>query len=472
MEDEGHDCAWCLLTDKPVHAQTYKKRKHDQLECVICDEAHPVFWKQLKHERFYKPACFSHFPTKNSNSSGKSGICCGRGESAEHVESKFLLKEMLGRYKFLVSRCLHCNLHDIWECGDNATVEIERKVKSKQGNRYFYDACLCRDGKPTYALEVWHTHETKHIKVKETKEMGIAIAEFTTEDILQMKNLDTASNRHYILTNLLREEFTCTACQKRIDEFKRQEAESKRQQAEERDRQHKERIAKQTQLDFEKKQREKEQERIRMEHFKAEQIRRAQQSEEDAKKRKENEIRQQSEEAKFKENIEKERERARRHDEECYSRVLWCLQEGGPDFYPAHEHKHRAQGNWCYQRKCVVTSNDQNFFHGIPPWHPDGSVNLAGVRPNYGPTEPLGKNFQFLDDYNSGWECRRCQKWISHAPQEYRGQSEPHDWWWCFECKKSCEKKLSLSEKRIANVAATCLKINSLFGIAKDKGEV
>tara|TARA_Y100000389_G_scaffold192889_2_gene220993 strand:+ start:30548 stop:31900 length:1353 start_codon:yes stop_codon:yes gene_type:complete len=441
--DNGHDRAWCLLTNEPVNAHTYKKRKHDQLECVYCDEAHPVFFKQLKHERFYKSACFSHYGTKNSNSFGQSGISSGNGETAEHRDSKFLLRDRLGHYKFLVSRCMHCTSHHTWECGDNATVAIERKVKSNQGNRYFYDACLLREDKPIYALEVFHTHETKQMKVSETKEMGISIAEFTTKDILRMKNLDVTSNEDKIeLENLMIDEFTCTSCQLR--------------RAEERDRQHKERIAKQAQFDIEKKQREKEEERLRMERI-----------EEDAKKRKENEIREQIE----KEKLSKEHERARRHQEECYARVLWCLHKGGPDFHPAHEHKHRAQGNWCYERKCVVPSNDQNFFYGIPPWHPDGSVNPAGIPGNYGPAEPLGKNFQFLDDYNVGWNCHRCQNWISHPPREYEGKDEPHDWWWCFDCKKSCQKTLSVSEKKIAKVAATCVKINSVFGRARENND-
>ena len=458
--DNGHDRAWCLLTNEPVYADTYKKRKHDQLECVYCDEAHPVFFKQLKHERFYKSACFSHYGTKNSNSFGQSGISSGNGETAEHRESKFLLKDRLGHYKFLVSRCMHCTSHHTWECGDNATVAIERKVKSNEGNRFFYDACLLREDKPIYALEVFHTHETKQMKVDETKEMGISIAEFRTKDILRMKNLDVTSNEDKIeLENLMIEEFTCTSCQEKINEMKRR-------RAEERDRQYKERIAKQAQFDIEKKQREKEEERLRMERIKSEQrlrierleseqIRQAQQIEEEAKKRKENEIREQIE----KEKLSKERERANRHNAECYARVLWCLHEGGPDFHPAHEHKHRAPGD------------NTAFFYGIPPWHPDGSVNPDGVPPNYGPAEPLGKNFQFLDDYNVGWVCHRCQKWISHPSREYEGKDEPHDWWWCFDCKKSCQKTLSVSEKKIAKVAATCVKINSVFGRARENND-
>ena len=84
------------------------------------------------------------------------------------------------------------------------------------------------------------------------------------------------------------------------------------------------------------------------------------------------------------------------HDGECFARILWCLAQG-PAFCPAHEHKHRAPGD------------DRNFFYGIPPWHADGSVNPAGVPPNFGEPEPLDKNWALLDDWNAdmGWNCGR-----------------------------------------------------------------
>ncbi len=144
--------------------------------------------------------------------------------------------------------------------------------------------------------------------------------------------------------------------------------------------------------------------------------------------------------------------RKKRHDDECYARVMWCLKQG-PDFHPAHEHKHRAPGD------------NLVFFFGIPPWNPDGSVNPSGVPPNYGLPEPLGEKFQLLDDCNAGWECHNCQKWISHAPREYEGKEEPRDWWWCTDCKKTCIKKLSLSQKKIVDTAAQCVKINTIFNM-------
>ena len=196
------------------------------------------------------------------------------------------------------------------------------------------------------------------------------------------------------------------------------------------------------------------------------------------------------------------RRRRQRHDDECYARVLWCLAQG-PDFHPAHEHKHRAPGD------------DSRFFYGVPPWHADGSVNCvaapacpslllestkgnieanldmmdmaccefdfsnpnpglrhcqdrvsstprggarAGVPPNFGGPEPLGKNQALLDnwDANTGWNCTRCDKWVPMPPRKFEGGKEPADWWWCKECRRNKARPATLAEKRQQKAAANC----------------
>ena len=138
------------------------------------------------------------------------------------------------------------------------------------------------------------------------------------------------------------------------------------------------------------------------------------------------------------------------HDNECYARVLWCLKEGGPDFHPAHEHKHRAPGD------------DANFFYGIPPWHPDGSVNPAGVPPNFGEPEPLAKNWSFIDDWDpkAGWSCHKCNAWVPRPAQKYQGQKEPADWWWCMDCRSAKARTPTLAEKRQQKAAANCRRLD------------
>lgn len=147
------------------------------------------------------------------------------------------------------------------------------------------------------------------------------------------------------------------------------------------------------------------------------------------------------------------RERANRHNEECYARVIWCLDKGGPDFHPAHEHKHRAPGD------------DANFFYGIPPWHPDGSVNPAGVPPNFGEPEPLAKNWSFIDDWDSkaGWNCHKCNAWVPRPAQKYQGQKEPADWWWCMDCRAVKPRALTLAEKKQHKAAANCRSMQSFM---------
>ena len=144
------------------------------------------------------------------------------------------------------------------------------------------------------------------------------------------------------------------------------------------------------------------------------------------------------------------------HDNECYNRVLWCLRQG-PAYFPAHEHKHLAPGN------------DKAFFFGIPPWHRDGSTNPAGIPPNYGEPERLQKNWALLDDYKSGWECKKCNEWVARPPQTFDGAKEPENWWWCDKCRHAGSKPKTATEKKVAKVAATCIKIDTMFCDTKDK---
>lgn len=138
------------------------------------------------------------------------------------------------------------------------------------------------------------------------------------------------------------------------------------------------------------------------------------------------------------------------HDNECYNRVLWCLRQG-PAYFPAHEHKHLAPGN------------DKAFFFGIPPWHADGSVNPAGIPPNYGEPERLQKNWALLDDYKSGWECRKCNEWVPFPPRTFQGANEAENWWWCVKCRNKVAKPKTVAEKKVAKVAASCKKIDTIL---------
>ena len=133
------------------------------------------------------------------------------------------------------------------------------------------------------------------------------------------------------------------------------------------------------------------------------------------------------------------------HDKECYNRVLWCLRQG-PAYFPAHEHKHLAPGN------------DKAFFFGIPPWHANGSLNPAGIPPNFGSPESLGHNQALLDDWDphAGWNCNKCEAWVPKKPRKFEGPDEPIDWWWCLECRNAKTRAPSLAEKKQFKAASNC----------------
>ena len=58
-----------------------------------------------------------------------------------------------------------------------------------------------------------------------------------------------------------------------------------------------------------------------------------------------------------------------RHNDEYAKRIRWCIDQG-PEYWPAHDHKHCAPGD------------DTNFIFKIPPWHPDGTPNPLGIPDN------------------------------------------------------------------------------------------
>lgn len=121
----------------------------------------------------------------------------------------------------------------------------------------------------------------------------------------------------------------------------------------------------------------------------------------------------------------------RRHSLEYNSRVAWCVRQG-PEYWPAHENKHRAPGD------------DNNFIFKIPPWNADGSPNPLGI-PDNRFVDPVPKGFEVPIDHHdkSGWNCRKCNQWISSQPREYEGGTEPDDWWWC----RTCQKEKQTSKK-------------------------
>ena len=76
-----------------------------------------------------------------------------------------------------------------------------------------------------------------------------------------------------------------------------------------------------------------------------------------------------------------------RHIQEYNARVAWCVQQG-PEYWPAHEHKHRAPGN------------DDNFVFKIPPWTEDGSPNPLGI-PDNRAVDPIPRGFVAPTEYNA-----------------------------------------------------------------------
>jgi hypothetical protein len=112
-----------------------------------------------------------------------------------------------------------------------------------------------------------------------------------------------------------------------------------------------------------------------------------------------------------------------------------------------------------------LKKNTQTLQFGVAPWFPDGSINPHGVA--YGRRDDMfcPKDRQIIEESKeSGWECRRCEKWISIRPQQYQGAGdEPATWWWCNACKTTAVQPKTIQEKRRAAAAVGCQTIGKMW---------
>jgi hypothetical protein len=60
------------------------------------------------------------------------------------------------------------------------------------------------------------------------------------------------------------------------------------------------------------------------------------------------------------------------------------------------------------------------------------------------------------------YACRKCGSTVKKRPREYEGGTEPHDWWWCADCRKNT-KKPSAAEIRNVKAARGSTSIRSFL---------
>lgn len=139
-----------------------------------------------------------------------------------------------------------------------------------------------------------------------------------------------------------------------------------------------------------------------------------------------------------------------RHQDEYNKRIRWCVDQG-PEYWPAHENKHRAPGD------------DRNFVFEIPPWHADGTPNPIGI-PDNRSVEPVLPGFELPVDYNSnvGWNCHKCSEWVPLPPRTYEHGVEPEDWWWCMTCRRN-KPKMTAREKKLKSEVAKIRDIRAMI---------
>ena len=109
--------------------------------------------------------------------------CSGGGESNEHKNAKHKLREMSGKFSFALIECPRCACKTMENCCDGV---IEMELVSKD-RKWRYDCMFIRNGVPAVALEVVKTHFSSDAKLEQTRENGIEIAEFRSEDIMALE---------------------------------------------------------------------------------------------------------------------------------------------------------------------------------------------------------------------------------------------------------------------------------------------
>jgi hypothetical protein len=145
----------------------------------LCPDKHAVFLRKGME----RAAHFAHFSAEGGYEGAVVG-CRRGGESEEHIEAKHRLVGMQGQYRFALKVCTECHEH-LWEdCGGDGKLDIEVRSMDK---RWRYDVLLTRSDRTQLALEVYHTHATSEEKSESSALMGVPIAEFRAQDILDLQ---------------------------------------------------------------------------------------------------------------------------------------------------------------------------------------------------------------------------------------------------------------------------------------------
>ena len=100
-----------------------------------------------------------------------------------HIQAKQKLVEWQGCYQFALRTCKICRAKVKEDCR-NGQMKIEARSTDK---RWRYDVLLTREDQSMLAMEVYHTHSTGDKKVMSSAILGVQIAEFDADDILNLK---------------------------------------------------------------------------------------------------------------------------------------------------------------------------------------------------------------------------------------------------------------------------------------------
>jgi hypothetical protein len=184
-----------------------------------CPEKHPVFVRKPSGKEGVRVVA-AHFAHFRASEGQPDTVCRKGGESDEHMNAKMVLQTKAGLFSFVTTRCPECGKETVEDCS-NGTVALEIRSDDR---KWRYDAVYTDVRGMATALEVFHSHATTMEKIQSTRSNGMRIAEFSSDNILQL-----AENGGRIDNLAVETDALCSAaCEFRVRERERIEEERRR----------------------------------------------------------------------------------------------------------------------------------------------------------------------------------------------------------------------------------------------------
>jgi hypothetical protein len=114
-----------------------------------------------------------------------------------------------------------------------------------------------------------------------------------------------------------------------------------------------------------------------------------------------------------------------------------------------------------------VIANDDMFIYGQVPVKLDGSVHPPGEWSDTTLSEFEKQQLKLFKEemHEQSWRCTSCKQLVKQTPRAWvprAGQTEPVDWWWCTDCRRTKSKPTAKEQKK-RKIADNCKKMTQFM---------